>query len=91
MTTITQCKRAAKKMRNSQDFVIVHTPGHVDETKVATDRGFTVLPINEVWNFTAEIDAVYTMAGKKLDTNLMKARVSCVPYGCWPESFGVAL
>ena len=74
MTTMTHCKKAAKTMTNPEEYVIVHTPGHVDNTKVATDRGFTVLPINEVWNFAAEIDAYYTMGGKLIDTEMMKTR-----------------
>jgi hypothetical protein len=74
MTTKRKCIDGAKKIRKSVDFVIIHTPGHVDQTKVGTDRGFTLLPIDEVWNFGAEIDAYYTSGGQPLNTELMKAR-----------------
>jgi hypothetical protein len=78
MTTLTKCKEAAKKLNSNKslDFVIVHTPGHCDETKVGTDRGYTILPLDEVWNFGAEIDRYFTLGGTPLDTELLKARTA---------------
>jgi hypothetical protein len=70
MTTLTSCRRAAKGLAH---LVIVHTPGHVDDTKKATDRGYTVIPMNEVWNFGAEIDAVYNALGQPLILDLVKS------------------
>ena len=70
MTTLTSCRKAAKGLAH---LCIVHTPGHVDETKKATDRGYTVLRMDEVWNFGAEIDAVYNSLGQRLDVELVKA------------------
>jgi hypothetical protein len=65
MTTLTNCKRAAKKLTG--DYVIVHTPGHVDNTKIATDRGYTILPVEQVKDFAAVIDRYLSLDGKPLD------------------------
>lgn len=70
MTTFTKCRKASAGLAH---LVIVHTPGHVDDTKKATDRGYTVVPMDEVWNFGAEIDTVYNALGQKLDVELVKA------------------
>ena len=70
MHTFTSCRKASKGLAH---LVIVHTPGHVDETKKATDRGYTVLRVDEVWNFGAEIDAVYNTLGQPLEVDLVKA------------------
>jgi len=71
MTTKTSCRKALKKLGDK--YVMVHTPGHVDETKIATDRGYTVLPVDEVWCFGAEIDAAYNSEGQQMDLECAKA------------------
>lgn len=69
MTTLTNCRKWMKQAGEAKatQFVIVHTPGHVDQTKVATDRGFTVLPIAEVYSFQAEIDGYYDASGGQMN------------------------
>ena len=75
MTTLTNCKRAAKNLTG--DYVIVHTPGYVDRTKIATDRGYTILPVEQVKDFAAEIDRYLSLDGKPLDA-LSTPRLACV-------------
>lgn len=81
MTTLTSCRKWMKQAGETKaaKFVIVHTPGHVDQTKVATDRGFTVLPIAEVWCFQVAIDAYYDASGKLM--NFAMADGSFKAYG----------